>query len=387
MAKPKISAPLVESIYVRVTAPGSGGIATFVLDGWGVVSKIQHALKMKHKLRLSERGDLHFARIVGRRGQVIDEAVISFLASDETGTGYEQLELSCHGGPGATAAVEEVLVEAGFQRAEGSELVARSHQNNRLAIVLAEAQLALAHAVTARQADFLLGAETFLREMGTHWIERRALGMRQQDPLWREQTLLAVREALARAPGSLALLRTHSVVLTGPVNAGKSTLANRLAGAERHLVSAEPGTTRDRVETRVALRGLDIALSDTAGLRESKDELEVEGQRRAEAAASDSTLRVLVVDGSAPIADEALDRIAKLKAYGPLLVALNKCDLGIDASAEGLSFIAGTEPIQVSARDGSGIDDLEQAIERTLLHNLAPEAGDPFHGAADRITQ
>jgi len=371
------SPPVVEALAVRTTGAGSGGIATFTLDGWGVVAKLQPYLRMAKKLRLSERGDLYFAHVIDRRGQLVDEALVAFLASDETATGYEQIELSCHGGLGAATAVEDVLADAGFRRAQPSELLARAHLNNRLPIVSVEAQLALPRAVTARQAEFLLGSDVFLHRWERLGFDA-AMGMRTRDGAWRERTLVAAREALARAPSARALLCTHTVVLTGPVNAGKSTLANRLAGAERHIVSPEPGTTRDRVESRLALRGLDVALSDTAGMRATHDDLEAAGQRRAHAAAAEAALRVLVLDGSVSLTEEQLDAIGRLKTAGPLVIALNKGDLPADESTAGLGFLAGVEPLSISARDGTGLDALEDAIEAALLQNGKPAPGDPF---------
>lgn len=366
-----------EAIFVRVTAPGAGGIATFVLDGWGIAAKLQPYWRSKHEIRLSKPGDLFFGRVVDHAGAIVDEGVLAFLDSGETLSGFEQVELSCHGGTGATAAVEEVLERAGFCRATPRQLLFRAHLNNKIPLTSVEAQLALGSAATARQAEFLLGHEVF-RKRWERIAFDAAMGMRTSSGTWREEALNAAREALARAPGALALLRTHQVALAGPVNAGKSTLANRLARAERHLVSAIPGTTRDRIDSSLAVRGLALTLSDTAGLRESSDPVELEGQRRAGEAFEKADLRLVVLDGSRVPDDGDLELLARCKAAGPSILVLNKSDLGVHESAQGLGFLAGAEPVEVSALAGTGIDALDAAIESTLLQNIAPQPGDPF---------
>ncbi len=374
--KPAASAP-PPAYFVRASPPGTGGIATYVLDGWGLASKFQPIFRSKRELRLSTRGDLFFGRVVDKDGRVIDEAVAAFLTSDESPTGFEQIELSCHGGAGATAAVEDALLKAGFKRGAGADLLARAHLNQKLSLVAVEAQLLLARAATARQAEFLLGHGVLQKRWERFGFDA-AMGLRTKDLLWRGKTLDAARAALARGGVARALLRPLHAVLIGPANAGKSTLANRLARADKHIVSALPGTTRDRLDTRVCVRGLDVTLSDTAGLRAAGSDVEREGQRRARAALEAAGLRMIVLDGSRAPDEADLELVAQCKRMGPSILVLNKEDLGLDESAEGLGFLAGVEPVTLSAQSGAGVERLEDAIEFAVLGGIVPEAGDAF---------
>ena len=375
--KPAAASAPPPSFFVRVSAPGTGGIATYVLDGWGLASRLQPIYRSKRELRLSESGGLIFGRLIDRDGGVIDEAIVSFLGSNETATGFEQIELSCHGGAGASLAVEDALLKAGFERGTGADLLARGHLNNKLSIVAVEAQLLLSRASTTRQAEFLLGGTVFQKRW-EHLGFDAAMGLRSNDPAWRAKTLDAARNEITAARGAMALLRHHHAVLAGPVNAGKSTLANLLARIDKHIVSSIPGTTRDRLDTRVCVRGLDVTLSDTAGLRDAEGEIEREGQRRARAALGTAALRVIVLDGSRPPTEADLELIAQCTALGPSLLVLNKEDLGLDESAEGLGFLAGVEPVALSARSGAGAERLEAAIEIALLNGASPKPGDAF---------
>jgi len=366
------------ALFVRATALGTGGIATFVLDGWGLASKLQPILISRKPLRLAEHGALQFARVTDSSGQVIDEVVVAVLESHYTVTGMEQIELSCHGGMGSAAAVEQALTKAGFQRGTHADLAARAHENHKLSLVAMEAQLRLGRAVTPRQAELLLGYLDFQ----ARWEKLgfgAAMGMRQRDGAWRAVTLDAARAALSGWPVARAVLSAHHAVLAGPVNAGKSTLANLLARSDKHIVSDTPGTTRDRLDTRLAILGLDVTISDTAGLSGDErktggagsrnGEIEREGQRRARTALESASLRIVVLDGSKAPVDRDVELIAACKKLGPSLLVLNKSDLGLDESAEGLEFLAGVKPVSLSARNGLGLEKLEEAIERALLRS------------------
>jgi tRNA modification GTPase len=212
-----------------------------------------------------------------------------------------------------------------------------------------------------------------------------ALGMRSRELAWREPLLRETEAALARLPAALRLLAQHHVVLAGPVNAGKSTLANRLAGADRHIVSAVPGTTRDRLDTPIELHGMSVLLTDTAGLRDAHDAVEREGQRRAREAAGRASVLVFVLDGSQAPSEAVLEFIRHSVAAGAVLPVLNKSDLGLDEDARGLGFLTGREPVALSATTGAGCDTLAEVLERELLGEVAPQPGAPFTRRHERL--
>lgn len=368
---------LREPIVVRATGTGTGGIATLVLDGEGVRMFLQPIFRATRLLSEASTGDLILGRLVDEQGRMIDEVVAAPLDRKDSETGNEQIELSCHGGAGVLAAVEEALLETGFARGSQTELLRRGHLNGVLSLVAIEARLWLSAAVTARQAEFLLGHAQFQQRWERLGFEM-ALGMRMGDDSWREKLSWETGAALEQFRAAERLLRQHRVVLSGPVNAGKSTLGNRLAGAERHIVSAVPGTTRDRLETPVELRGLSVLLTDTAGLRAALDDVESEGQARSEEAARRADLRLLVLDGSRPPSDADVELLTRSQAAGPALLVLNKQDLGVDDNASGLGFLAGREPHVVSAATGWGLDKLAEAVEELLLGGFGPAGGAPF---------
>ena len=200
------------------------------------------------------------------------------------------------------------------------------------------------------------------------------------------------------------LLATHRVVLAGPVNAGKSTLFNRLAGDDRAIVSPHPGTTRDAVVAEVSVRGLAVELVDTAGLGAvAGDSLATEAQDLARREAAGADLVILVLDGSEPPDDRVRAEIEALRrAARRALVAVNKCDRTnvwgrgprdggrgeglspeIQAPNPGSQFhaprpstLAPMAAVKFSALTGAGLDALAVEIERALLGECEGPGGE-----------
>jgi tRNA modification GTPase len=178
------------------------------------------------------------------------------------------------------------------------------------------------------------------------------------------EALGEVRAALAAHLGGAAWGRAMregvQVAIAGAPNAGKSSLFNRLVGEDRAIVAAVPGTTRDRVSATVEWEGAPFTLSDTAGLRESDDEVESLGIARTRAALESSRVVLWVVDASAPLPAEAPPGSDARR----IVVALNKCDLSAAAGAEAaVRAVAGAvEVVRVSALTGDGVDALVPAL-------------------------
>ena len=158
-----------------------------------------------------------------------------------------------------------------------------------------------------------------------------------------------------------------TVAIAGAPNAGKSSLMNALLKTDRSIVTSVPGTTRDVLSEKLRVGGLDITLLDTAGLRETSDEIEREGVERAKRAIDSADVVLMVVDASAPEGEAERELFGR--ADGRTLVALNKCDLGVTGARPG---------IRVSAKTGEGVD--------ALLEELKKRAGAP-DASEERLTQ
>ena len=294
-------------------------------------------------------------------GELLDEALVLRFDSPASSTGEDIVEFQCHGGRAVVDAVLDALTSVGGLRQAGpGEFTRRAFENGRIDLTEAEGLADLIEAETESQRKAALAlAEGGLRKQVAAWQEQllglsaeaeRAIDYDETDErvdaaLQRECAALAgeLSEWLGR-PRVERLKNGVRVVVAGPPNAGKSSLLNAIAGEERAIVTDIPGTTRDHIEVPLALGGVPIVLTDTAGLRESADKIEAIGVERAgrlvEAA---DVLLWLGEPGDFP------DQPRTIRVWA-------KADLpGRDAAPEG--FLA------LSSITGAGIPDLMRRIE------------------------
>ncbi len=246
-----------------------------------------------------------FRRLRDAEGSELDQAVVVWLPAPGSYTGEDSAELYLHGGRAVLAGVADALIALGARPAEAGEFTRRAFLNGRMDLTEAEAVHDLVAAETAaqrrqalRQLDGALGA------LYGGWAERLRLLLAQQEALIDfpdedlppevEAQVAAELDALGQEIAAHLddnrrgeRLREGLVfAIAGPPNVGKSSLINALAESDVAIVSAIPGTTRDALETRAVLGGVPVTLVDTAGLRETTDEIEAEGVRRARARAA-----------------------------------------------------------------------------------------------------
>jgi tRNA modification GTPase len=322
-----------------LTPPGRGALAVVVVAGVGALDVVATLFHPRGGMPLADRPDE--AIVFGRwadpeRGE---ELVVVRRTP-------ESLEVHCHGGLAASEAVIKSLEAAGAVRQPWPEWLAASGVSE----IEVEAREALAQASGPKAARILV--RQLAGELGREIDRIRALRAAGRQA----EADAAVARLVRASRVGLRLTRPWRVVLAGPVNAGKSSLVNALAGHARSIVSAEPGTTRDLLETRIVLDGWEIDLIDTAGLREADladaSPTERAGIERAIAATAEADL-VLRLGGAGfqPASSEHSREIA----------VAAKCDL----APAGFAPLPGT--IRTSTVTGEGIAELAAAIVRRLV--------------------
>jgi tRNA modification GTPase len=352
-----------DTIAALATPLGRAGIGVVRVSG-PAVSAIARAVL--GKLPAPRRATL--ARFGDRAGEPIDEGIALYYAAPQSYTGEDVLELQGHGGPVVMQALLAACLDAGARLAEPGEFTRRAFLGGRLDLAQAEAVADLIDASSreaARSALRSLSGEfsAAIETLRAQLVELRALTEAQLDFPEEElerphrddaarrlaQVRASLDEVLAKSrQGSLLRSGVHAV-LAGPPNVGKSSLLNRLAGAERAIVTAIPGTTRDALREPVQIEGVALVLVDTAGLRASGDEIERLGMARTHAELAKADVVLAVREAGADETPGALPAgAARIDVY-------NKIDLRP-------GFMPPAGALAVSAKTGEGLDALRKAI-------------------------
>jgi len=326
---------LEDTICAIATPAGEGGIGIIRLSGSQALCIAAGLVRLRsgHPLTSVITHSLHLADLaipaslievtrpkgwVGTSSsEVLDEALVAYMKGPRSFTGEDVVELQTHGGATLLSLVCRACVAAGARLAEPGEFTKRAFLNGRLDLSQAEAVL---DTIRAKSAISLTVAQRQLRgelargvdsaragllgllahlEAGIDFVEED-ISFVQRDEMERTVAdVSAIVQKLQSTAREGRLFREGArVVILGRPNVGKSSLMNRLLKEERAIVTPIPGTTRDVIEESINLRGLMVHLVDTAGLRETEDEIEREGIKRSRSAQREADLQLLVIDGS-----------------------------------------------------------------------------------------
>ena len=363
-----------DSIVAIATPPGRGGIGIVRISGPAAVNI--SAAFLAHTSPLTPRYATYTRATTppATPGAVaLDEVVATYFPAPHSYTGEDVVEISAHGSPVVLHAIVESAVAAGARLATPGEFTLRAYLNGKRDLVQAEAVGDLVDASTPLQAraafdqldgtltrrirdvdarlfDLIARLEASLDfpDEGYHFVEPDAVAAGIT-------AVIDDLDALLASSRRGRLIREGAtVVIVGRPNVGKSSLFNRLAGADRAIVTEVPGTTRDLITERIDLDGLAVMLVDTAGSREAVDVVEREGVSRGAQARDVADLLLVVLDAGEPMTPDDTRLLAETEGRQRLVVA-NKMDRGNSAAG-----------IPVSAATGVGLDSLRCAIVRAL---------------------
>jgi tRNA modification GTPase len=337
-------------LLIELTPPGRGAVASLRIEGHGALDLVGRHIVTRSGRSLADFPPRRI--VIGQLDRNGEEVVIS-RHSDTA------IELHCHGGLAAVARIKETFVAEGCRQLAWRQW-ATSHETDPFA---AAARLALAEARTAPASAILLDQ---YRGALRRAIEKIESALQSGDSAAaREQ----IHSLLMYADTGLHLVRPWQVVVAGRPNVGKSSLINAIAGYRRAIVHSTPGTTRDVLAMQTAMGGWPVEISDTAGLRETQQEIEQVGIELAGQKIDAANLVVLVFDRSLPWGGE--DQ-ALVESYPAALRVYNKSDLPgpSDQRPPGM---------EICAIHSIGIDDLCNAIAHRLVPNPPPPgAAVPF---------
>ncbi|HEX2840662.1 tRNA uridine-5-carboxymethylaminomethyl(34) synthesis GTPase MnmE [Hyphomicrobium sp.] len=364
--------PIGPTIFALASAPGRAGVAVIRVSGEGASRVLDYMAGPRPPAR---RASGRFIRHP-ESGEKLDHGVVLWFPGPKSFTGEDVAELHLHGGRAVVQAVLGALaIMPGLRMAEPGEFARRAFEAGKLDLAEVEGLADLIDAETEGQRrQALAQASGALSDLYDGWRASliEALGLIEAGLDFADEgdigaktftDATAVIKVMAQAVthhledghrGEI-LRDGFRVALTGPPNAGKSSLLNALARRDVAIVSDEAGTTRDVIEVRLDLGGVPVIVSDTAGFRETQGAVEREGMRRSQAAAEAADLVLWLTDASAP--QTVLPPELAAVADRTLLV-LNKVDLLSDGAAPALP----DDMVPLSVKTGSGVDDLMKRL-------------------------
>lgn len=378
-----------EDTIVAISTPmGRSGIGVIRLSGSQAKAIGERFLKVASPLTHQQARVSQWQDAIG--AEVVDDVVATLFVSPHSYTGEDLLEISAHGNPLILNRIVGMTQAAGARIANPGEFTLRAVANGKMDLIQAEAVRDFIDAQTDAQARIALrqmsGAlskkvvpvKAELVDLIAHL--EAGIDFAEDDVEIPDAGPMARRVAsllpvLRELEGSYAYGRILNagirVVIVGRPNVGKSSLFNKLVSSERAIVTDVPGTTRDVVSESANLDGIPIRFFDTAGVRETEDQVERIGVTRTLETLSESDLTLFVVDGSTPLGAEDR-RLRDTVRDIPHLVVANKCDLG----RRGLEGVGGLEAIAVSAKTGEGLEKLREAIRDFLGGNRGESVGE-----------
>ncbi|HTR41028.1 MAG TPA: tRNA uridine-5-carboxymethylaminomethyl(34) synthesis GTPase MnmE [Pseudomonadales bacterium] len=382
---------LDDTIAAIATPLGEGGLAVLRISGADALAIADKVFVPEGKKSLKPSAatthTIQYGKIV-QNGKMIDEVLVAVLRAPRTFTREDTVEISCHGGILPAKLVLDAILASGARLAEPGEFTRRAFLNGRIDLAQAEAVADLIHSRTelalAAANEQLAGALSRrinqLRDDLLHTLahveahidfpdEDIAPDTRAQLLKRLEDGVAFIGELLKTANEGQILRRGIRAAIVGRPNTGKSSLLNQLLGRDRAIVSPIPGTTRDTIEETANIRGLPVVFIDTAGLRETRDEIEVEGIRRSRETLAQAELILHVLDAGDPLTAEDQNYFNEFAGKKRILVR-NKIDLPVKwqwpPKFDGANTPGLAAPVDVSCATGQGIEPLKDAIKETV---------------------
>ncbi|NLZ92865.1 MAG: tRNA uridine-5-carboxymethylaminomethyl(34) synthesis GTPase MnmE [Firmicutes bacterium] len=379
-----------DTIAAISTPPGEGGIGIVRISGPAAMTIGKTIFSFNRQVKEPETHRLYYGKVINpSNNQVIDEALISFMRAPHTFTREDVVEVNCHGGILPLSKTLEIILASGARLAEPGEFTQRAFLNGRIDLAQAEAVIQIIRAKT--ETAMRLSAEQLTGRLSREVKEIRQILLsilahteasidfpehQDVEEMAREEVERKTQECIAKitqllktADQGRILREGVRTAIVGLPNVGKSSLLNALLREQRAIVTDIPGTTRDVLEESINLGGIALTIIDTAGIRDTINEIERIGVERSRSVLARADLVLFVLDVTQGLSD---DNIKLLHAVGekPCIVIANKIDL-LTASQNIIPKIKkAVEPrplVAMSVLKAEGLADLEKTIIEIVL--------------------
>lgn len=384
-------APVIVAVC---TPPGRGALAIIRVSGSGSVQLVDRCAQLVSRKKLADlpTHTIHYGELLDA-GKVVDQVLFLLMLAPRTFTGDDTVEITCHGNPMIVARIIELMLQHGAQLAEPGEFTRRAFFNNKVDLVQAEAIHELVMANTALALDQSMrklkaGLSQEIAELEALILDLISALEVSFEFLEEEERDVGFNELIQhkfrQLQEKIFILRQScqnqsqvgdgiKIAILGRPNAGKSTLFNAILGKARAIVSAEPGTTRDSIESLIARQGQVWSLIDTAGIRETKNLIEQEGVERALQEAALSDVIVFLYDPQGDLSMQKLLFEQLEQKFGQKIIKVfSKSDLLEKSSAKICNWLQ--PEVSVSAKTTAGLVELQVKIAEKIKMLFAEQA-------------
>ncbi len=364
-----LSTPLGESAIGVIRVSGK--------DSFAILKKIFS----KKSFEITDEPKILFGKIIDGNN-IIDEVLVTLFKSPNSYTGENVVEISCHGNPFIIKSILELLYRNGVRQAKPGEFTQRAYLNGKMDLLKAEAindiikaHTKYAHLASISQLTGKLKAK--LLEVVNSLLEISALYEASIDHSDLEENFISsekakkiITEIKEKIENLVKTSKTGKIsvegvkiVIIGAPNTGKSSLMNALLKEDRVIVSDIAGTTRDIISDEISVRGIKVKLFDTAGIRKTKDILEIKGIERTKKILNEADLIFFLIDGSKGICEEEKEIYEEIKDKN-FLILVNKIDLPQKISLDEIEKYFAKKVIPISAIDHKYLKIIEEEIEK-----------------------
>ena len=370
-----------DTIVAQSTPYGYGGLGVIRLSGKDSLKILKRITKNKKQLtpRLAEKLTIY------TNNEPVDEVVATYYQNPKSFTGEEMIEISCHGSPYIIETVINACIEKGARAAGPGEFTKRAYVNGKIDLIQAESianmivassKAGLNNAMHGLKGKLSKSAKdvsnniTDLLSYCEHLLDVSEVDIQKDNHNYVKTEIAKIHTKLSKLIENYDTCRVMTfgamVALVGKANSGKSTLFNCLAGNKRAIVNEQPGTTRDYIDTQILIKGVPIKLTDTAGIRDSKNKIESDGIDKSKELIESADLVCVVSDLCQPIDSQLIDYI-KLKSNKYIIIN-NK----IDIFKSKVKLRNKASAVYISALKRTGIKALEKVIIKQLNADKIP---------------
>ena len=377
-----------DTIAAVATAMSPSGIGIIRLSGdesLEIIDKIYRSKMNKKKISECASHTIHYGYIYDGE-ELIDEVMVLLMKAPNTYTKEDTIEIDCHGGVFVMKRILETVIKYGARPAEPGEFTKRAFLNGRIDLTQAESVIDVinsknAFALKSSLSQLKGSVLTDVKKIRGNILHEIAfIETALDDPEhisldgYNEKLLEVVnnerkeiRRLLDSSDNGRILKEGINTVILGKPNAGKSSLLNVLVGEERAIVTDIAGTTRDVLEEQINLHGISLNMMDTAGIRNTEDVVEKIGVQKAKEYANKADFIIYVIDSSTSL-DESDFEIMNILKDKKAVVLLNKSDLDVVTSKEEVEKHLDKAIISISAKENTGITELEEKIKEMFFH-------------------